>query len=171
MASRLADADCLSIAPTEKRDSAEPAGRVDPETTDTSSAPEASKPSESMNEEGSSHATFQADAPVATPKPKDRRKSAVAAASTGKKLNKKVSKPNLLHLNAQPGDHFFVKLKGHPKWPVIICDDDMLPRSLLGTRPVTAKRADGTYRDDFADGGKRAHQRTFPVMYLYTNEL
>ena len=39
------------------------------------------------------------------------------------------------------------------------------------TRPVTAARPDGTYREDFADGGKRAGDRTYPVMYLYTNEL
>jgi hypothetical protein len=32
-------------------------------------------------------------------------------------------------------------------------------------------RADGTYREDYADGGKRAHERTFPVMFLETNEF
>lgn len=47
----------------------------------------------------------------------------------------------------------------------------MLPKSLLDTRPVTAQRPDGTYREDYAEGGKRAHERTFPVMFFETNEL
>ncbi len=93
------------------------------------------------------------------------------AADKGKKLNKKGSKARITHLDAKPGDHYFVKLKGYPPWPVIICDEDMLPQTLLSTRPVTALRPDGTYRDDFADGGKRAGDRTYPVMYLSTNEL
>ncbi|KAK3335532.1 hypothetical protein B0T19DRAFT_10915 [Cercophora scortea] len=99
------------------------------------------------------------------------RKSISGPQSTGKKLNKKASKARILHLDAQPGDHFYVKLKGFPQWPVIICDEDMLPQSLLKSRPVTAKRADGTYRDDYADGAKKAADRTFPVMYLHTNEF
>ncbi len=108
---------------------------------------------------------------IATPeKFKARRKSA-GVASSAKKLNKKASKARILHLDAKPGDHFFVKLKGFPQWPAIICDEDMLPQALLTSRPVTARRADGTYRDDYADGGKRAGDRTFPVMYLHTNEL
>jgi hypothetical protein len=102
---------------------------------------------------------------------KSKRKSIGGGSSKAKKLNKKASKPRMLHLDAQPGDHYFVKLKGFPQWPVIICDEDMLPASLLKTRPVTAKRADGTYREDYADGGKNVTDRTFPVMYLHTNEL
>jgi hypothetical protein len=104
-------------------------------------------------------------------KSKGRRKSIGGGGAKAKKLNKKASKPRLLHTDAQPGDHYFVKLKGFPQWPVIICDEDMLPASLLKTRPVTAKRADGTYREDYADGGKNVADRTFPVMYLHTNEL
>lgn len=112
-----------------------------------------------------------ATAAVETPKPKAHRKSIGAGSAKAKKLNKKASKPRLLHLDAEPGDHYFVKLKGFPQWPVIICDEDMLPASLLKSRPVTAKRADGTYREDYADGGKNVADRTFPVMYLDTNEL
>jgi len=104
-------------------------------------------------------------------KSKAKRKSIGAGESKGKKLNKKQSKQRVLHLDAKPGEHYFVKLKGHPQWPVIICDEDMLPASLLKTRPVTAKRADGSYREDFADGGKKVADRTFPVMYLETNEF
>ncbi|KAH8885174.1 hypothetical protein GQ53DRAFT_370691 [Thozetella sp. PMI_491] len=108
---------------------------------------------------------------VATPdKTKARRKSTGGGASA-KKLNKKASKARITHTDAKPGDHFFVKLKGFPQWPAIICDEDMLPKALLDSRPVTAKRIDGTYRDDFADGGKRVGDRSFPVMYLHTNEF
>jgi len=103
---------------------------------------------------------------------KAKRKSVGGGADMkGKKLNKKASKARILHLDAKPGDHFYVKLKGFPQWPVIICDEDMLPASLLRSRPVTAKRIDGTYRDDYADGSKKVGDRTFPVMYLSTNEF
>jgi hypothetical protein len=104
-------------------------------------------------------------------KDKSRRKSTGASESKGKKLNKKGSMARILHLDAKPGDYFMVKLKGYPAWPTIVADEDMLPKAMLDTRPVTAKRADGTYREDYADGGKRAHDRTFPVMFLETNEL
>ena len=62
-------------------------------------------------------------------------------------------------------------MKGYPKWPAIICDDEMLPETLLANRPVTARRPDGSYRDDFLEGGKNARDRTYPVMYLGTYEL
>lgn len=100
-----------------------------------------------------------------------RRKSTGPAGGKGKTLSKKASKARILHLDAKPGDHFFIKLKGYPPWPCIICDEEMLPLSLIKSRPVTAARADGTYREDYADGGKRAADRTFPVMYLSTNEF
>lgn len=88
-----------------------------------------------------------------------------------KKLNKKQSKANLTHIDAKPGDHFFARLKGFPPWPVIICDEEMLPSELIKTRPVSAAREDGTYRDENADGGPRVKDRSFAIMYLYTNEL
>ncbi|KAI0842059.1 hypothetical protein F5Y06DRAFT_167017 [Hypoxylon sp. FL0890] len=102
-------------------------------------------------------------------KSKARRKSAGTAQT--KKLNKKQSKAKILHVDAKPGEHYFAKLKGFPPWPVIIADESMLPASMLNSRPVTAARPDGTYREDFADGGKRIADRTFPVMYLHTNEF
>ncbi|KAI5923274.1 hypothetical protein F4810DRAFT_213734 [Camillea tinctor] len=105
-------------------------------------------------------------------KSKARRKSSGAPDhAKGKKLNKKASKAKIQHLDAKPGDHYFAKLKGFPPWPVIVCEEDMLPQNMLNSRPVTAARPDGTYREDFADGGKRAGDRTYPVMYLYTNEF
>lgn len=109
-------------------------------------------------------------APVQTPaKSKARRKS--VGGSVGKTLSKKGSKARLTHLDAQPGDHFLVKLKGFPAWPAIICEESMLPPALIDTRPVTAQRPDGTWNEPYADGGKRAYDRNFPVMYLHTNEL
>ncbi|KAI1661391.1 hypothetical protein F4813DRAFT_227426 [Daldinia decipiens] len=102
-------------------------------------------------------------------KSKARRKSAGDA--KGKKLNKKASRAKILHVDAKPGEQYFAKLKGFPPWPIIIAEEDMLPQSMLSTRPVTAARPDGTYREDFADGGKRVADRTFPVMYLHTNEF
>jgi PWWP domain-containing protein len=123
--------------------------------------------------DASTVATGDADGAATLDKSKDklRRKSGSVPEHKGKKLNKKGSKARITNLGAQPGDQFLMKLKGYPPWPVIICDEDMLPQSLLLNRPVAAKRPDGTYREDFADGGKRAHDRVFPVMYLYTNEL
>lgn len=88
-----------------------------------------------------------------------------------KKLNKKKSQQKITHLDAQPGEFYFARLKSYPPWPSIICDEEMLPNSLLSTRPVTTKREDGTYRELYADGGKKEAERTFPVMFLHTNEL
>lgn len=88
-----------------------------------------------------------------------------------KKVNKKKSLPKITHLDAQPGEYYFARLKSYPPWPAIICDEGMLPHSLLSTRPVTTKQADGTYKEAYADGGKRVHERTFPIMFLHTNEL
>ncbi|KAI0508409.1 hypothetical protein F5B22DRAFT_404603 [Xylaria bambusicola] len=110
------------------------------------------------------------DSAPATTKSQPRRKS-TSVTDKGKKLNRKASKAKVLHLDAKPGDHYFAKLKGFPPWPVVICEEDMLPHNMLNSRPVTASRPDGTYREDFADGGKRVADRTFPVMYLHTNEF
>jgi hypothetical protein len=102
---------------------------------------------------------------------KAQRKSIGGSQSTGKKLSKKQSKAKITHLDAKPGDYFFVKLKGWPQWPAIIADEDMLPETIIRSRPVTAANEHGVYRQDFADGGKKVADRTFPVMYMGTNEL
>ncbi|KAL5624640.1 hypothetical protein BROUX41_004700 [Berkeleyomyces rouxiae] len=96
------------------------------------------------------------------------RKKAGGASAGGRK---KKAVRTTQFIDAQPGDQFLVKLKGFPAWPAVIADEDMLPTQLLSTRPVTARRADGTYRDDYAEGGKRMNDRSFPVMYLHTNEF
>ena len=62
-------------------------------------------------------------------------------------------------------------MKGYPPWPSIICDEEMLPVSLLSKRPVSAMRPDGSYREDFREGGKNLRDRRYPVMFLGTNEL
>jgi hypothetical protein len=62
-------------------------------------------------------------------------------------------------------------MKGYKPWPSIICDEEMLPESLLMKRPVSAMRPDGTYREDFMEGGKSVRDRRYPVMFLGTNEL
>lgn len=76
-----------------------------------------------------------------------------------------------LHLNVQPGEYWYVHMKSYPPWPAIVCDEEMLPESLLSKRPVSAKRVDGTYREDFQEGGKNVRDRRYPVMFLGTNEL
>ncbi|PHH60327.1 hypothetical protein CDD81_1853 [Ophiocordyceps australis] len=111
-----------------------------------------------------------AEAPTAN-KGKNARRKSVASESKAKGLTKKASKTRLTHLDAKPGDHFLVKLKGFPAWPAIICDESMLPAALINTRPVSAARPDGSYAEAYAQGGKRTYDRTFPVMYLYTNEF
>ncbi|KAL7629365.1 hypothetical protein AAE478_000885 [Parahypoxylon ruwenzoriense] len=124
---------------------------------------------EGAAEDAAEGATIETEPTTPGDKSKARRKS--AGDSKAKKLNKKASRAKILHVDAKPGDHYFAKLKGFPPWPVIIAEEDMLPQSMLSTRPVTAARPDGTYREDFADGGKRIADRTFPVMYLHTNEF
>ena len=100
-----------------------------------------------------------------------RRKSGGVPEHKNKKLGKKKSMPKMTHLDAQPGELYFARLKSYPPWPSIVCDEDMLPESLINTRPVTTKKGDGTYNEPYADGGKKMTDRTFPVMFLYTNEL
>jgi len=128
-----------------------------PDTPEAASAPEADQ------------STAEAASKTPAAKTQNRRKS--TGGSTRKSLSKKASKAKMTHLDAKPGDQFLVKLKGFPEWPAIICDESMLPHALLTTRPVTAARPDGTYAENYADGGKRAYDRNFPVMYLFTNEF
>ncbi|CAH0001114.1 unnamed protein product [Clonostachys byssicola] len=133
-------------------------------------APNATEPSAAEADQSTAEADTSA---IKTPSAKtqnNRRKSG-GAGSTRKSLSKKASKIRITHLDAKPGDHFLVKLKGFPEWPAIICEESMLPPALLNSRPVTAARPDGTYAEAYADGGKRVNDRNFPVMYLFTNEF
>ncbi|KAL8970262.1 MAG: hypothetical protein Q9197_003899 [Variospora fuerteventurae] len=100
------------------------------------------------------------------------KKKAAVPEHKSKKLNKKASSKRLTNLDAEPGQYYLARMKGHPPWPSVICDEEMLPMSLLDTRPVTTKLPDGTYKKaEYADGGKRVHDRTFPIMFLHTNEF
>ena len=95
-----------------------------------------------------------------------KKRSSIIPEHKSKKLNKKKSRP-MTHLDAKPGEYYLGRMRGHPPWPSIICDEEMLPAVLLGNRPVTTKQADGTYKKpEYADGGKRAYERTFPIMFL-----
>lgn len=119
-------------------------------------------------------------APVATsetngapaPKPQPKRKSSTGVPEhKSKTLKKKQSKAKITNLDAKPGDLYLARLRSYPPWPSIIADEEMLPEVLLTTRPVTAQQEDGTYKEAYADGGKKVADRTYPVMFLYTNEL
>jgi hypothetical protein len=104
----------------------------------------------------------------ASSKKLQRKKS--SGGTPAKKLSRKKSVPDL-HIDVQPGEHWYVRMKGYAPWPAIICDEDMLPVSLLERRPVSAMHPDGSWREDFADGGKNVRDRRYPVMFLGTNEL
>jgi hypothetical protein len=146
-------------AETEKPAEGKPKGEADTVT---------EEPKPETTDEGAAEGALT---PAPASKSKSRRKSSGAPEHKIKKLNKKQSKAKMSHVDAKPGEYYFIKFKGYPKWPGIIASDDMLPETILKTRPVTAARPDGTYREDFADGGKNVLDRTFPVMFLDTNEL
>jgi hypothetical protein len=91
---------------------------------------------------------------------------------TKKTLGKKKSTVNLASQpDPEVGDYRLARVKGFPPWPCIVCEDEMLPDSLILKRPVGAKRPDGTYKPDYADGGKKVNERSFPVLFLQTNDL
>ncbi|KAF2799105.1 hypothetical protein K505DRAFT_231757 [Melanomma pulvis-pyrius CBS 109.77] len=101
-----------------------------------------------------------------------RRKSGANLPEHKKKTPSKKKKATAeLHLDVQPGEIRFVAMRGYQPWPVIVCDEEMLPEILLSKRPVSAKRIDGTYREDFLEGGKNAKDRRYPIMFLGTNEF
>lgn len=150
---------------------------VDETATNDADAPAPAENGTTDTPEAAADDAADADAPAgeSTPaagsaKKNQKRRSSVLPEHKSKKLNRKKSMPSM-NLDAKPGDYFWARLKGYPPWPAIICDEDMLPESLLGTRPVTAMRPDGTYRTDYEDAGKNARDRTYAVMYLGTNEL
>jgi hypothetical protein len=108
---------------------------------------------------------------VGTPSSVRKSNSKKKSSSTPKsKLQRKKSMPDL-HINVQPGEHWYVRMKGYAAWPAIICDEEMLPVSLLERRPVSAMRPDKTWRADFEEDGKNVRDRRYPVMFLGTNEL
>lgn len=113
-----------------------------------------------------------ATTPAAGGKDKKRKSTGGVPEHKGKKAQgKRKSMPANLNLDAKPGQFFWARLKGYPPWPSVICDESMLPEVLLASRPVSTSRPDGTIREDFLEGGKNAKDRTYPIMFLSTNEL
>ncbi|RVX74409.1 hypothetical protein B0A52_01535 [Exophiala mesophila] len=165
--------------PTQEPESAVPNGAQDP----TPSAPtEAEAPAPSTaptapaaDPEPKSDEPADAPAPETNGTPANKKAATTKRQSMsenkGKKLNKKKSAAKLTNLDAQPGEYYIARLKSYPPWPSIICDEEMLPDVLLNSRPVTTKKADGTYNEAYADGGKKVTERTFPIMFLHTNEF
>ncbi|KAL4981614.1 hypothetical protein BDW68DRAFT_183331 [Aspergillus falconensis] len=146
---------------------------------DTADKPNTSaEPAETKKSEDSAAAPAETEptaAPEANGAPSSTKKASSKRKSTGgdtkSKLNRKKSMSRITHLDAKAGEYYLARLRSFPPWPAIICDEEILPQSLLSSRPVTAQRPDGTYREDYADGGKRVAERTFPVMFLQTNEF
>ncbi|KAJ5232609.1 hypothetical protein N7468_005565 [Penicillium chermesinum] len=150
-----------------------------PPPTENAIAPDAAKDSDAQADKAEAPADATTSTKDGEPAPagsangtpsasKNRRRS---SGVTDKKLSRKKSQSRITHLDAKPGDYYLARLRSYAPWPAIICDEEMLPQSLLDSRPVTAAQPDGTYRADYADGGKRAHERTYPVMFFGTNEF
>lgn len=142
-----------------------------PQATTEVTAPDGNGTTE-VAEAPSSAPAANGDATPASSSKKEKRKSVGSAVPEhkSKKVNKKKSMP-VLNLTCEPGQMFWARLKGYPPWPAVVCDEQMLPESLLASRPVSTARPDGTLREDFQAGGKNAKERTFPIMFLSTNEL
>lgn len=145
-----------------------PSASAEPSDEKMADVPEAPEPSAAPPAEGAP-AEEANGTPASSKKSKSSKRRSSGIPEHKGKQNKK--KARATHLHAQPGEYYLARLRSYPQWPSIICDEEMLPETLLKTRPVTAMRPDGTYREDYADGGKRAHERTFPVMFFGTNEL
>lgn len=145
---------------------AEPAGAPAEDTAPTETAADANGKQEDEAAPVESHAAAVNGTPAK--KADSSKRKSIGGASSSKK---KKSQQRVTHLNAQPGEYYLARLKSFPPWPAIICDEEMLPQTLLSTRPVTTKQVDGTYREPYNDGGKRVYDRTFPIMFLETNEL
>ncbi|KNG46483.1 pwwp domain-containing protein [Stemphylium lycopersici] len=154
----------------EDKPAQEDAAAKDDVTTDAQAEPTAA------NDDAEAAPVSDAPATNGTPGPKKaangKRKSGAGIPEHKKKTPaKKGKKAPELRLNVSPGDMHMVAMRGYQPWPVIVCDEEMLPESLLSKRPVSARRIDGTYREDFLEGGKNAKDRRYPIMFLGTNEF
>ena len=70
------------------------------------------------------------------------------------------------HLDVEVGQYWLCKMSGYPDWPCIICDEAILSKEMLNQRPVTARQSDGNFKPDYADGGRKEKERTYPVLFL-----
>ncbi|OAP54176.1 hypothetical protein AYL99_11711 [Fonsecaea erecta] len=170
-----------SDVPSDKSATAEPAQTTDAATAsgpvETVSA-EAKEPEKPVTEPQAASAVEikkEMNGP-ATAQPKSNgtasadKKSSVAE-SKSKQANKRKSTSKITHVDAQPGDYYLARGRGFRPWPCIIADESMLPEKLINTRPPSTKQIDGTYNEAYADGGKKVDERTFPIMFLSTNEF
>ncbi|KAJ5637249.1 hypothetical protein N7490_007128 [Penicillium lividum] len=101
-------------------------------------------------------------------KSKDQRRSSGVGE---KKLNRKKSMNRIINKDVKPGQYYLSTLRSFAPWPSIVCDEEMIPQTLLDSRPVTAMQLDGKFRADYADDGRRAHERTYPIMFFGSNEF
>ncbi|KAF1351256.1 hypothetical protein BDV97DRAFT_398204 [Delphinella strobiligena] len=149
---------------TSEAPEADPAAAAEPQATTEANAPDGSTAeAETVTSDAATAAT-----PASA---KGKRKSVSGVPEHKKKAaGKRKSMANLIP-TAKPGDYFFAKFKGYPPWPSIICDESMLPETLLATRPVSTENSQGELRADFQEGGKNAKDRTYPIMFLETNEF
>ena len=159
-----------AVEPTEQTNGESAITKADQEIAGKQATTEATGPDGDTTEVAEGPSTDATDATPASGKKEKRKSSSGIPEHKAKKPNKRKSTVNL-HLECQPGEHYWARLKGYPPWPAIICDEQMLPESLLASRPVSTAGPDGTLRADFKEGGKNAKERTFPIMFLFTNEL
>ena len=69
------------------------------------------------------------------------------------------------------GDYFCVKKHGED-WPIVICDEEILQTFFANhPRPLSARRADGSWGKDYKTGGFSINDRRFPALNLETLEL
>jgi hypothetical protein len=85
--------------------------------------------------------------------------------------NQGTSKAYELRLDASPGEMYMATWPRNKLWPVIICDEEMLPELLLSKRPVSAKCTGDKHHEDVLEGGKYAKNLWYPILFLGTNEL
>ncbi|KAM5384019.1 hypothetical protein ACJA88_003174 [Fusarium oxysporum] len=100
-------------------------------------------------------ATENAATESALAKAKNNRRKSTGGASR-KSLSKKASKARLTHLDAKPGDHFLVKLKGFPAWPAIICDESIGWVPNTGLTELTPEKARETITEKMRKDLKEA---------------
>jgi len=158
-------------AATEVKSSGDDAAQASEEKTETNGTETADQKAVNGDAEMSGTADLTAAESASSDKKAKRKSSGIPEHKTKKTLKHKKSVKEF-HTNAQTGELYLARLKGHAPWPALIADDDMLPEIIESKRPVTAPQLDGTWkRAEYAPEGKRHHERTFAVMFLYTNEF
>lgn len=69
------------------------------------------------------------------------------------------------------GDYFCTPKNGED-WPIVICDEEIIQTFFAQvSRPRSARRADGTWGNDYKAGALSVSDRRFPALNLGTLEL